>query len=382
MGESKKYIVLSGFQLNDNNRGSAALGYGSVAFLREKGYFKESDKLCILYQIGKRFWKKSYRSVEYLKVSGVDYPIQMIWYLPIELRLYIKFKLYLPFTPFGKVVRNMKMVAATNGGDGLSDIYGYSIFINRLKESRIAMINGAQLIIMPQTIGPFSDEKMKGIARKILTYTSKIYVRDPKFEEELGILGLKYEKERDLSAWMLPEPWDITIESESIGLNVSGLAYFNKYKTLAGKFENYPLLIHRIIDYFQESGKKIYLIPHSYNYNYPEFANDDLEACKEVYNSLKNKQGIVLIDKDLTSPQIKYVISQMSFFIGTRMHANFAAIYSKVPVFGLAYSYKFEGAFEANGLSSKQTYMINNMPKENISDVIHLINEFYETATK
>lgn len=43
----------------------------------------------------------------------------------------------------------------------------------------------------------------------------------------------------------------------------------------------------------------------------------------------------------------------MSFFIGTRMHANFAAIYTGVPLFGLAYSYKFEGAFNANGLDGK-----------------------------
>lgn len=70
-------------------------------------------------------------------------------------------------------------------------------------------------------------------------------------------------------------------------------------------------------------------------------------ACREVYNNLKNKANVILIDKDLIAPQVKYIISRMSFFIGTRMHANFAAIYTGVPLFGLAYSYKFQGAFEA-----------------------------------
>lgn len=73
---------------------------------------------------------------------------------------------------------------------------------------------------------------------------------------------------------------------------------------------------------------------------------------------------MVFLDEDLTSPKVKYVISQMSFFIGTRMHANFAAIYTDVPVFGLAYSFKFDGAFTANGLDGKkQTAKINNLLK-------------------
>ena len=62
----------------------------------------------------------------------------------------------------------------------------------------------------------------------------------------------------------------------------------------------------------------------------------------------------------------------MDYFIGTRMHANFAAIFSHIPVFGLAYSYKFEGAFNANGLNAeKQVVMINNIkPRDYINIAI------------
>jgi len=101
-------------------------------------------------------------------------------------------------------------------------------------------------------------------------------------------------------------------------------------------------------------------------------------ACREAYSRLKDKSNVVLIDKDLISPQIKYLISQMSFFIGARMHANFAAIYSEVPVFGMAYSYKFEGAFNANGLDGKaQTAMITYLKFEDIGNYIAKIDEFY-----
>ena len=88
---------------------------------------------------------------------------------------------------------------------------------------------------------------------------------------------------------------------------------------------------------------------------------------------------MVLIDKDLTAPQVKYVISKMTFFIGARMHANFAAIYTGVPVFGTAYSYKFQGAFDANGLDGKeQTELINNLKTNEIEIFIAKIEKLYQ----
>ena len=73
----------------------------------------------------------------------------------------------------------------------------------------------------------------------------------------------------------------------------------------------------------------------------------------------------------------------MSFFIGTRMHANFAAIYTNVSLFGLAYSYKFEGAFNANGLDgAKQTVMINNIKESDIDNIIQKIDNVYHELVK
>lgn len=374
-------ILLSGFEIDDNNRGSAALGYGAIEFLKQKGMYDGSQTLCMLHSVRKRFWKGFDRNRE-IKTSGQDYNINVIHYLPIELKLYLKYHVSLYFTPFGKLVRNLALVAATNGGDGFSDIYGYSVFVNRLKESWIAIAMGARLVIMPQTLGPFTDKEMRNIANNILKYADWIYVRDNKFENELNEMGLKYKRERDLSAFMSPEPWNIRIEPDSIGLNVSGLAYSNNFRTLSGKFDNYPILIERIIENFQKKGKTIYLIPHSYNYTFPEYANDDLVACKEVYQSIKEKRGIRIIEEDLTAPQIKYVISKMSFFVGTRMHANFAAIYTGVPVFGLAYSYKFVGAFEANGLSADQVALVTNLKLDDIGIILDRILDFYESSRK
>lgn len=373
----KKYILISDFHLNENNRGTAALGYGAVSFLCQKGFLRDGQMIATLNVYLNPFKSKSRTVVEEVVIQGNR--IQILHYKVnlITLKMFMIFGFLLPFSKFHKFLKDIQWVASINGGDGFSDIYGNEMFLSRLLCVNLAMKGNIKHIVLPQTLGPFEDSLMKNIAIKILKYSSFVFVRDRKFTEELDSFGIGYEVTKDLSAYMSPEPVDTKIKPGSVGINISGLAYSNNYMALKGQFYNYPSLINQLIETFQQMGKSIYLIPHSYNFNEPEINNDDLIACVETYKSLKNKDRVYVVNKDLRSPQIKYIISKMSFFIGTRMHANFAAIYTNVPVFGLAYSFKYAGAFEANGLSAKQTYMINNISEDDIPKVIDEIVLFY-----
>lgn len=374
----KKYIIISGFNTRDANRGTAALGYGSINFCYQNGYLAKGQEL-LNFQYVLKFWKKAYRDrVETYCAEGHNW-IRHIVHIPLfEKLLYDKFGLLLPFSKFKKYVQDIELIACINGGDGFSDIYSTPTFYTRLTDTKIAMKQGIPVVQLPQTLGPFKDRDNYEIARDILQYSKAVYVRDDKYVPELVKMGVKYELTKDLSAFMQPEPWDLDISPDSIGINVSGLCYSNKFRTLSGQFEQYPELIDRLIRHFQQKGKFIYLIPHSYRFDNPEENNDDMVACKLAYERLKDKTNVIYVDKDLISPQVKYVISKMSFFIGTRMHANFAAIYTGVPLFGLAYSYKFAGAFNANGLDGdKQTAMVNNIKEEAIDGIIQKIEAFY-----
>lgn len=373
----KKYILISDFHLNENNRGTAALGYGAVSFLCQKGFLRDGQMIATLNVYLNPFKSKSRTVVEEVVIQGNR--IQILHYKVnlITLKMFLIFGILLPFSKFHNFLKDIQWVASINGGDGFSDIYGNEMFLSRLLCVNLAMKGNIKHIVLPQTLGPFEDSLMKNIAIKILKYSSFVFVRDRKFTEELDSFGIGYEVTKDLSAYMSPEPVDTKIKPGSVGINISGLAYSNNYMALKGQFYNYPSLINQLIETFQQMGKSIYLIPHSYNFNEPEINNDDLIACVETYKSLKNKDRVYVVNKDLRSPQIKYIISKMSFFIGTRMHANFAAIYTNVPVFGLAYSFKYAGAFEANGLSAKQTYMINNISEDDIPKVIDEIVLFY-----
>lgn len=375
---NKKYIVISGLNLNDNNRGTAALGYGSISFLKEYGYFKEKQEL-LKFNIFKNIFKKKNHTVQTTNLNEHSVVSTVVNVFFIEYYLFTLLGIILPFSQFGKFIKNIEFVAAINGGDGFSDIYNTKTFYSRLYDIKIAMRAGIRLILLPQTIGPFELERNKKIAEKILRYSEKVFVRDEKYITELKKIGATFEQTKDLSFYMKPQPWDIRIENGAIGINVSGLAYSNSFRSLAGQFEQYPLLIKRLITHFRDKGHKIYLIPHSYCYKNPEPNNDDMVACKQALEQMEDKSNVYFVDQDLISPQVKYIISQMSFFIGTRMHANFAAIYTGVPVFGLAYSYKFKGAFDANGLDGEsQTAMINNITEQDINIIIEKIDSFYK----
>lgn len=376
----KKYFILSGLILRDNNRGTAALGYGAFSFLLEKGYVSETQEVLILAP-RKNFLRKD--RIEEKDIQGKTWKLHTVFIPSFEAKLAEKYNLCIPFSKLWRSMRKVSLVAAINGGDGFSDIYGTFLFHYRLPDSLYAMCNNVPLIQLPQTFGPFSETKNYKLARKVLQYSEKVYVRDRKYIDELKKMGVEYKESKDLSAYMKPEKWDIDLTPGGIGLNVSGLAYSNTFRTLTGQFGLYPELINELIKYFQTKNKPIYLIPHSYNYTYPEESNDDIVACRLAYNRLTDKKNVTVVDYDMTPPQIKYVISKMAFFCGTRMHANFAAIYSNVPVFGLAYSYKFEGSFSSNGLDGKkQTALINNISKEDITKIISKIDVFYNESVE
>lgn len=382
MGKSngKKYVIISGYNLQQSNRGNAALAYGTVSFLLEKGWLKEGQEIVRFFFYNNPLKKKNRMMVTGKNViDGIEWTSHVIPVHRIQVWILVKFGILLPFTRFRKVVKQVEYEAADYGGDGFSDIYGDRTYMSRFNQTLSLWRLNIPLIVLPQTIGPFKKKENYDFAVKILRRAKHVFVRDSKFEKELKDLGIPYERTKDLSAFMKPEPWDIDIKDDAIGINVSGLAYSNKFRSLSGQFDAYPELIDRLICHFRDKGHTVYLIPHSYDYENPEEANDDIVACREAYERLKNKDNVMFVDKNLISPRVKYVISKMSFFIGTRMHANFAAIYTGVPLFGLAYSYKFEGAFNANGLDgAKQTVMINNIKESEIDGIVKNIDGVYQ----
>lgn len=375
-----KYVILSDFNVRSNNRGTAALGYGALAFLQIRGYIDDSFEILKIHYHRYPWSKTPKEIVSELVINGRKWKLHEISVWALERYLY-RFRIHFLNTLFGRSIRNVRLVAAINGGDGLTDLYGNKLLDSRLPEMRTAIEFRIPFIVMPQTIGPFLDSGNKERILSIIAKAQKIFVRDTNFLQELDKKGLQYELVNDLSYYMQPEPFPIEIKHLCIGLNVSGLAYSNRFGNLAGEFDCYHKLMEEIVTMFRSKGCNIYIIPHSYNIEKPEENNDDMEASKMFFEGLTDKDQVYFVDRNLISPQIKYLISQMDFFIGTRMHANYAAIFTGTPVFGLAYSYKFKGAFERNGIHNRVA-LINNLKESDISGVLSQIENAFNEDVK
>ena len=66
--EMKKYFILSGLGLKDNNRGTAALGYGAFSFLVQKGYLRPGQELLVIKYVRNPFKRRT--EAEELNVQG------------------------------------------------------------------------------------------------------------------------------------------------------------------------------------------------------------------------------------------------------------------------------------------------------------------------
>lgn len=118
-----------------------------------------------------------------------------------------------------------------------------------------------------------------------------------------------------------------------IGINISPMIISSEKKQ-GMAYENYRQLVQYILS---ETDAKIALIPHVV-----WASNDDRKVLRQLYDDFDQDPRLVLVE-DHTAPELKYIISQCSFFVGARTHATIAAYSSCVPTLVVGYSVKARG---------------------------------------
>jgi polysaccharide pyruvyl transferase WcaK-like protein len=266
------------------------------------------------------------------------------------------------------------LFADITGGDSFSDIYGMRRFMSGFLRKLLPVMFGKDLIMLPQTYGPFKRPLTKFMARYILKRSNIIYSRDRGGAEYVRKL-LNDASNKDKVKFVpevafvldpqMPPNMDIgslpnvrTNKSVVVGLNVSGLLYYGGYtgNNMFGLKEDYGQIVCRIVDFLMaKEDVLILLVPHIFppiESAEVEVVENDVAACLNVYKrfSAKYTGRIFVVRGSYNQNQIKYIISLCNFFIGSRMHACIAALSQCIPTIGVAYSKKFQGVFESVGL--------------------------------
>ncbi|MCL1975041.1 MAG: polysaccharide pyruvyl transferase family protein [Firmicutes bacterium] len=120
---------------------------------------------------------------------------------------------------------------------------------------------------------------------------------------------------------------------DTVGINLSPLIMKSEVK--AGiTFDNYRFLIKYIL---ANTTMQVALIPHVV---WP--GNDDRNILFQLKQEFGMEKRIIIID-DHGSRQLKYIISQLRFFVGARTHAIIAAYAGSIPTLAVGYSVKALG---------------------------------------
>jgi colanic acid/amylovoran biosynthesis protein len=259
-----------------------------------------------------------------------------------------------------------------SAGDSFSDLYGIRGFFRDFLRKGLVLLYGIDLVLLPQTYGPFHRRLSRCLARYILKRAKKIYTRDKAGLEYLdGLLGraqmdgaVRFAPD---VAFVLDARKPAALDRDGltdlragggmlIGLNISGLLYYGGYTghNEFGLKADYRQLTDRIVDLvLQKADTRLVLVPHVIPPGrYKGNVENDLSASLDVYERLGRRYpGRLFVARGpYDQAETKYIIGRCDFFIGTRMHTCIAALSQGIPAVGLSYSKKFRGVFESVGV--------------------------------
>jgi len=261
------------------------------------------------------------------------------------------------------------VIAAISGGDSFSDIYGYGRLFYMSLPLILVLLLGKDLLLLPQTLGPFEGFTARLVARYILSRAKRVYSRDQEgLRQAQALVGAEHAGEirfsYDVGFALEPvPPRDRSVEAlfeggpglPLVGVNVSGLLYIGGYskKNMFGLRVDYPQFVDELIrSLIENQGAAVLLVPHVYGE--VQGSESDTLACRQVYRKLRDRYGsrLRMIEGRLSEGEVKWLIGKCDFFVGSRMHACIAAVSQGVPAVSVAYSDKFIGVMETVDIAS------------------------------
>lgn len=262
-------------------------------------------------------------------------------------------------------LRAADVVIDISGGDSFTDLYGERRMGTQSRIKELVLRLGKPLVLGPQTYGPFNHQTSQERAARILRAAHQVWARDEDSATRARATGgehLNVHTGVDL-AFALPKTLHEPLleqlgafgGGEVVGLNVSGLLWFQSRdpESSLGLTVDYPRMVQGIVEGLFERGVQgIVLVPHVLE---PEGSYEsDREASQLLRSRLpaEAQARVRVLQGPYGASEVKGLMSQLSWFAGSRMHATIGALSSAVPTVGLAYSLKFKGVFESAGAGS------------------------------
>ncbi len=394
-------VCFQGASLDVGNQGCCAL---AASFIKLVIDTKPNAKIYLLY--GNRT-----NGVQKLKVSGKTIELDIVNFRlspKAKIREHLFWILFLALIQKILPIKSLRdrivksnrwlrtlccadFVGEIRGGDSFSDIYGLRKFLLGIIPSIIAILMRKELVLLPQTYGPFKSRISRASARFILLRAHQIFARDMESIELVQKLLGDRDKDKIVKfcpdiAFTLesaaPEMPDIQPKLDRnsstplLGLNISGLLYMGGFtrNNMFGLSVDYRHFVHVLLEeLMKQTNAHLLLIPHVF---FGNKEGDELEICRKLVKSIDSQYAdrIHLVNRQYDQNQVKGIIGLCDFFVGSRMHACIAALSQYIPIVGLAYSKKFRGVFQSVGAEQFAV----DMRQRNCEEIIETIVRYFE----
>lgn len=271
-------------------------------------------------------------------------------------------------TAAARLIAQSDAILDLSGGDSFTDLYGDHRFQFVTSPKLTVLDAGVPLMLLPQTYGPFSDPRRRRVAQSVLRRSRFAWARDPwsyfQLQELLGDdfdprrhregVDVAFTMEDSVPSSPLPQPVADWVEDPDVsvaGLNVSGLLYNGgeNARIKYGLAADYEAVITDVVSrVLNESDWKLVLVPHVTVEEARE--ESDTRAARLLKEKIGQPDRVEVAPSFRDPRHVKWLISRLDWFCGTRMHSTIAALSSGVPAVALAYSDKTLGVFQTCGL--------------------------------
>lgn len=260
--------------------------------------------------------------------------------------------------------RNADLVIVV-GGDNYDKAYGAFADMHSFNRTLKKIIKG-KMVFLNCSLNP--NEINRAIINDLLLFdkvTAREQITYLKLKEFLPDNKLEYYP--DIAFTMEPKQVDLPFcfsAGEVIGINLSPLILKRNYTDDSEKVvQEYIKIVEYIVNVL---GKQVLLIPHVMH-------GADLSVLRNIYDKYKGNSRVFLMENEkLTSPEIKYIISNCYMYLGARTHSTIAAYGTCVPTLVLGYSVKSIGI--ARDLFGKEKGYV--VPVQSISESDSLFEAF------
>ena len=295
-----------------------------------------------------------------------------------------------------RLIDSCDAVLDVSGGDSFSDIYGRERFDNVRRPKMIAINRSKPLILLPQTYGPYKSPAVRQLAASVVKESDMAWARDGDSYDGLkGLLGDRFNPKYhrcgvDMAFGLKPRPaveelsdtlrgWIANKNSNVpiVGFNISGLIHNSSDGGVAtfGFKVDYRVTVAALLrELLDSTSARVILISHVMDQ--PGHYESDQAACIAVADRLGSRYAsrVALSPATLDQSQVKWLISHVDWFCGTRMHSTIAALSSGIPTAAISYSDKTKGVFRT---CDQDAYVLD--PRELDSEVLMrgLTNAFH-----